>query len=177
LFVALGLDAAPGICAYAFTSAGGFGSKSAAPSPNTFLASQVPDAIGFSADGLYVAMSATVTPYIHVWPFSAGGAFGTVVSNPATLPASQVFGLAFSPYNDYLYMVTQTGSTVLYAYPWTGAFGTLGTNATTLPPTTNLFGCEVHPSGDHVAWYANTTPFMGAYAAPHVIKNVIASYG
>lgn len=175
LFVALGLDAAPGVAAYAFTSSGGFGSKSAAPSPSTFLTSQVPDAISFSPDGAYIAVANTATPFIHVWPFSAGGAFGTVVANPGTLPASQVFGIFFSPYNDYLFGTTQTGATVLYAYPWTGVFGTLGTNATTLPPTTNLFGCSVHPSGDHVAWYGNTTPFMGIYAAPHVVKNVIAS--
>lgn len=173
-FVAIGLNAAPGIAAYVFSSSTGFGAKSTNPVPATFLASQTPDALVFSPDGLFVGFGCTATPFIHIWPFSTGGAFGTVVANPATLPASQVFGMGFSAYNDYVYATTQTGSTVLYAYPWAAAYGALGTNALVLPPTTGLIAPLLHPTGEFVGWYGTTTPFMGYYSAPRSIKNYVA---
>lgn len=174
LFVAAGLDAAPGICAYAFTSAGGFGTKSAAPAPATFLAVQGPDAVAFSPDGLTVGFVCTATPFVHAWPFSAAGAFGTVIANPGTLPAAAPLAMEWSYQNDYVYLAVASGATVIYAYPWTTLFGTLGTNATTLPPTASLNGLRAHPTGEFLAWFGATTPFLGSYLTPRTLKNFIA---
>lgn len=175
LLVAVGQDAAPGVAAYPFTSSAGFGTKSSGPSVVTFLATQNSTSICFSPDGNYLALAVTATPFVNIWPITSAGVFGTLVANPSTLPASQTFGVAFSALNDYFYCTTRTGSTVLYAYPWTGVFGTLGSNPTTLPPVTTLQGILAHPTSEFVGFFGSTTPFCGFYEAPRTVKNYLSS--
>ncbi len=48
-----------------------------------------------SHNGNYIAVAYSSTPYIKVWPWS--GAFGTILSNPATLPAGAGISASWHP--------------------------------------------------------------------------------
>ena len=82
--------------------------------------------------GNYLAVARTISPYISVYPWSGSG-FGTKFSNPATLPASTGYGVAFSPAGDTIAVAHDT-TPFISVYPWSGSgFGTKFSNPATLP--------------------------------------------
>ena len=122
---------------YAYAWSSGFGTKYDSPSGSFSFGYS----IAFSPSGQYVASTSTTTPYVNVWPWSDSTGFGSVYSNPATLPTGAGWLTAFSPNNDAIAIV-HNNSPYITAYPWSGSgFGTKYSNPATLP-TDNAFGVD-----------------------------------
>lgn len=114
----------------------------------------------FSRDDKYIAMNNSVTPFVHVWPWSGIG-FGAKYSNPATIPSSAVSSAlgSFSPDGAF---VAFCGSDKLYVYPWSASgFGTKVADPATLPGYcySGLFS----PNGDIILAVGSNYPFLYAY--------------
>ena len=79
----------------------------------------------------FLAVAHNTSPRITVYPWDDG--FGTKFANPATLPAGNGKGVAFSPAGDAI-AVAHASSPFVTAYPWSGAgFGAKFANPATLP--------------------------------------------
>ena len=87
-------------------------------------------AAAFSPDGTTIAVAHGVTPYISVYPFSAG--FGTKYSNPATLPAGNGQAVVFSP-DGATIAVAHSTTPFISVYPFSAGFGTKYADPATLP--------------------------------------------
>ena len=109
----------------------------------------------------YVAVAHDTSPYVSAYPWSGAG-FGTKCSDPATLPANNGWGIAFSPSGDAIAVAHDT-TPFVSAYPWSGAgFGTKFSDPATLPTGTG-YSVAFSPSGDAIAVAHDTTPFVSAY--------------
>ena len=109
-----------------------------------------------------LAVAHEITPFITVYSWGPSGGFGGVYTNPATLPPSTGFGVAFSPDGSAI-AVAHDITPFITAYPWSGSgFGTKYTNPATLPPSTG-FGVAFSPDGSAIAVAHDTTPFITAY--------------
>ena len=142
----------------------------AVPSNNTLMAIKV-TATKWMANYLYqtgaaataetIAVAHDTTPFITAYPWSGSG-FGTKFTNPATLPASDTYGVAFSSAGDAI-AVADTASPYVAAYPWSiSGFGTKFTNPATLPTGTGR-GVAFTPAGNAIAVAHDTSPYVTAY--------------
>ena len=69
----------------------------------------------------YIAVSHDTSPYISTYPWTTG--FGTKIADPATPPASNGNGVAFSPNGNYI-AIAHGASPYISTYPWSTGFGT-----------------------------------------------------
>jgi hypothetical protein len=113
----------------------------------------------YANDASAIAVVHNSHPYVSVYPWS--GSFGAKISDPATGPAGQGMGVAFSPAGDYV-AVAHWSSPYVTAYPWTGAFGAKVSNPATLPPS-SANGVAFSPAGDHIAVAHEFTPYVSVY--------------
>jgi len=82
-----------------------------------------------------IAVAHSTSPNITAYPWSGSG-FGTKYADPATLPTSTGYSVAFSPDGSAI-AVTHTTSPFITAYPWSGSgFGTKYADPATLPTST-----------------------------------------
>ena len=89
----------------------------------------------FSGPQYSLAVAHAASPSVTAYPWSGSG-FGTKFTNPATLPASTGYGVAFSPAGNAI-AVAHSTTPFVTAYPWSGSgFGTKFTNPATLPTST-----------------------------------------
>ena len=77
---------------------------------------------------VFVAVAHNNSPRVSAYPFSAG--FGTKYANPATLPASNGNGVAFTAGS---IAVAHNNTPFVSAYPFSAGFGTKYANPATLP--------------------------------------------
>ena len=89
-----------------------------------------------------IAVAHATTLFISVYPWAAG--FGTKYANPATLPASHGYGVAFSPDGATL-AVAHATTPFVSVYPWSAGFGTKYANPATLPTGTG-YGVAFSPA-------------------------------
>jgi len=79
-----------------------------------------------------IAVASENAPSVSAYPFSPSG-FGTKFADPATLPAGQGNGVAFSA-DGAAVAVARNASPYITAYPWSGSgFGVKFSNPATLP--------------------------------------------
>jgi len=83
-----------------------------------------------------IAASISVSPYISVYPWSAG--FGTKYADPSTLPTGVGRSVAFNTLGTAI-AVTHSTSPYISVYPWSAGFGTKYADPSTLP-TGNFIG-------------------------------------
>ena len=84
---------------------------------------------------IFIAVVHSTTPYVSTYPWSGSG-FGTKFSDPATLPAGTVWGVAFSPSGTEIAVAHNT-TPFVSTYPWSASgFGTKFSNPATLPAST-----------------------------------------
>jgi WD40 repeat protein len=108
-----------------------------------------------------IAIGNNVSPRISVYPWSSVG-FGTRFANPATLPPSDGYNVAFSPTGDAI-AVAHSSSPCISVYPWSSAgFGTRFANPVT-PPNNNAYGVAFSPAGDAIAVGHDASPFISVY--------------
>lgn len=118
--------------------------------------SGTPTGVCWSPDGKMIAYAITGSPYVEAYAFSAG-AFGSKFSNPSQLPASNLYGITFSPDSKFFVAVT---TTILEAW---NVNTTTGWGAYVNPPAEqiksggNAMGVAFHPSGTMLA-VADDTP-------------------
>ena len=177
-FVAVAFNSAPGFYIYAFNSSTGWGAKSANPTPSTYIATSQPKSISWSANGNFVALGVTATPYVVVWPVNSSGVIGTVLSNPATLPAAACQAVCFSPQGDFLATVQQTGNGIFvynFSTAGAGAFGALVTGAQSIG--TGNWDVDFSPDNETISWQGATSPYLAIFQAPRSVKNSIMSVG
>lgn len=105
-----------------------------------------------------VAVAHATSPYITAYPWSDTTGFGTKFSDPATLPANNTNGVAFSP--DGTAVVT---AGVIAAYAWSATgFGAKFSDPATFPAgTTNAV--TFNPTSDVVAFAHANSPRVTAY--------------
>lgn len=109
----------------------------------------------------YVAVSHATTPFVSAYAWSISG-FGAKFADPATLPTSTGYDVAFSPSGNAI-AVAHNITPFVSAYPWSVAgFGTKFSNPATLP-TGDGFGVAFSSAGNAIAVGHTTTPFISAY--------------
>ena len=82
-YVALGVDTAPYIHAYTWSSASGFGTKYANPSS---LPANGVYGLKFSASGDAIVHAVASAPFIGAYAWSSASGFGAKYADPSTLP-------------------------------------------------------------------------------------------
>jgi hypothetical protein len=95
---------------------------------------------------------------VYAW---SGAGFGTRFSNPATIPGSTGYSVAFSPTGDAIAFLGG-GSPGIYVYPWSASgFGTKYTDpGTLLNAGINL---AFSPNGDTIGAAMQGSPYIRAY--------------
>jgi hypothetical protein len=116
---------------------------------------------------IYLALGTATTPFIYVYPWVTGSGFGSLFSNPATLPGNSVAVTTtadFSPSNADL-AVGSPSTPYIQVYPWTSSgFGTKYANPATLPAGTGSNVMVAFSSTGHdVSVGANSTPYIYVY--------------
>lgn len=165
--VIVGCTTTPFMAAYPLTS-GAYGTKYS--NPATIPPAEV-TAFAFSQTGDYVAASSTSSPFIQVWPFDPITGFGTVVSNPGTLPngfaAGAGKGIAWRPQGDYIAMASSSSSdTFLYVVNFSRSTGTFGAVVSaSLSGLTGVSNCvQWTPDGQYLIVGNANTPFVFVYS-------------
>jgi len=109
----------------------------------------------------YLATGHKEAPFISVFP-KYENSLGERFLNPATLPPSYGYSVAFSPAVTEI-AVAHNGSPYITAYPWSsGGFGTKFANPTTLPGTIG-YAVQFSPSGTEIAVAHSSAPYITAY--------------
>ena len=78
----------------------------------------------------FIAIAHQDSPFITAYPWSSG--FGTKYADPATLPANDGYGVAFSASGNDI-AVAHRGTPFITAYPWSSGFGTKYADPATIP--------------------------------------------
>lgn len=133
------------VCAYPWSA--GFGTKISAASG--ISAGATTDIATISPDSNTVVMGISVTPYVKAIPFT-GSAFGTVYSNPATLPTTTLSGkkLRFNPAGTVVLVPSNSG---LLAYAWSGAGWGTKYSSDTVSAYINAAGVSFNATGTRIA--------------------------
>ena len=83
--------------------------------------------------GNLVAVGHVNSPYVHIWPWTDAGGFGSPFSDPSTTPTGTILGVEFSPDDGYI-CVAGGGTPYVHAYAVTSsAFGAKVADPSTLP--------------------------------------------
>lgn len=163
--VGIGHTTTPFMSFYPVSSAG-FGVKYG--NPVTLPAAQV-NGLAFSPLGNYLAAASQTTPFIQVWPFDLTTGFGTILSNPSSLPINGPVGqfgkpIAWRPQSDYIAMA-MASAPWLYVVNFnatTGVFGSsVSTAASTLSATVNCV--QFTPDGQYLLVGTSTAPYLYIY--------------
>ena len=106
-------------------SGSGFGTKYAnpVPVPGSGATSVGANTVKFSPDGNYIACGTTTSPFVHVYPWSIASGFGTKLTNPATIPTTQVYNCAWGYTSTTVGFVAVTPGSALFVYNFAGSFG------------------------------------------------------
>ncbi len=115
--------------------------------------------INIHPTGFFVGVGHTTSPNMSVYPYD-GAAWGTKLTDPATLPVAAVTALAWSPQGDYLTVANGPTTPFIqtYAFSISGGVGTIGavaSNPASLPsagPAGSLGRALAwRPQGDYIA--------------------------
>ncbi len=117
-------------------------------------------ACAWSRDGSHIFVGHTSSPFISAYPWS-GTAFGTVVSNPSTLPPSQVISLNVNPSGNFV-GTNFNASPFVRIYEWDEATATWGAahNASATLPTSSPNDCEFARGGGYLASAETDSPYL-----------------
>ena len=143
-------DSSGNTLAYAFTYAGGFGTRynSAGGSATTVR--------DLATTGTVIANGKDGTPFIEAYPWNSGS-FGAKYTNPATLPTDSSYSVDFNPAGTAIVRGGGSATPRVTAYAWSSGFGTKYADPTTAS-TSTCAGVDFHPSGNFVAAnYINDT--------------------
>lgn len=111
-------------------------------------------------DGSYVAAGVSNnSPYINLFSFSGGTL--TQLSNPSTLPTSEVLGCSFSPNGMYLALALAS-SPYLFIYQRSGSTFTKLADPSTLPAG-QCNGVSWSPTGQFLAVATSSSPYVQVY--------------
>ena len=160
--VGISIATTPSISVYAW-SGSGFGSKYSDPASNPGGSVGYDTEFSTNASNVSVIASARGnSPFIVVWPWSGG--FGTVFSNPGTLPPTGGRAVTFNPYSDVLYLGTSS-SAYTHAYAWNNStgFGSKYANPATLS-TGASEGVSAIQSANYVGFTSAASPGIVVYA-------------
>jgi len=103
----------------------------------------------------------TTSPRVLAYPWSGAG-FGTKYSDPASVPTSTCYDVAFNPEGTAIALALDS-SPYVSVYAWSSSgFGTRYSNPASLPAGTPL-GVTFNPAGTAIALAHLTTPFVTAY--------------
>lgn len=156
-FVAVGHTTTPFVSCYPI-GVGVFGSKIA--NPGTLPAAQV-TGCAWTSQGDYFAVVSRTSPFLQIYPFTT--TFGTVLSNPSSLPADGPAGqlgkgVAFNPQGTFLAMGMAT-TPFLTVYQFTrSSNGVIGAKTTPASPGATAVNCVAwSPCGNYLAAGNGTT--------------------
>lgn len=120
----------------------------------------------------YIIVSMSSSPYLSGIQFSDSDGFGTVISNPATLPTNGLTSCILNKENTAILCTDNSANSVL-AYAWSKGFGTKYAN-----PSTAISSCTsaifnslsnlifVKGSGIYAYDWSNSTGFGAKYTNP-----------
>lgn len=142
---------------YAFNSStGAIGAK--VSNPGTAITG-LPNGLTWSQSGAYLAVAHDTSPFITVYPWSAG--FGTKLSDPGTLPTSNGRSIAWR--GDDLLILGEASSPYIHAWAFSSAgFGTKWSNPGALPAG-SLTAVAITPLGNYVVAAGTTSPYLTSY--------------
>jgi WD40 repeat protein len=166
--IALSTDATPWIEAYAWSSSG-FGTKYSNPATLPGTAASTGPNLAFSPNGDAIAIGMASSPWVSAYPWSVSTGFGAKYSDPASLPARTVSGVAFTPSGNAIAVANNDNINnveFVAAYPWSVSTG-FGTkfSAPSSPPTVRAMSVDFSPDEDAVAFGLNSgTVRVAAYA-------------
>ena len=135
-------------------------------------------------DGIYLAVAHSTSPYLTVYDISGGSSPRTYVSklaDPATLPAGDGKGIAFSVDGKYLavahlsspYVTVYSFVGDFTAHPWTATIGAKIADPATLP-TGDGYAVEFSPDGRSIAVAHTTSPYVSAYPWTGAFGTILA---
>ena len=117
--------------------------------------------VTFNASNTLIGTARGSTPYINVWDFTSGVGFGSIYSNPLTLPTGAGQGVSINKSTGDM-ALSHSITPFITAYPWSGGFGTKYANPGTLPTGTGN-GVSFNPAGTAIVVAHNTSPNVSAY--------------
>lgn len=148
----------PFIQAWNFSSSSGFGSKLSNP---TSLISAQARSIKFSADGLTVAVSTSVSPYAHLYAWSSAG-FGAKASNPTSYTGLASYSVAFHP-TENIVVFAGIGGTNLYAYTILNSGFNVKLSDPATPVSGGAYSVAFSPDGKYIAVGMSGAPYIYVY--------------
>jgi len=111
----------------------------------------------FSPDGNYVFASSESSPYIIAWNWSSSTGFGSKISDPASLPATDVRSIDVISGQ---VAIANANTPFIEAYPFTSSWGTKYSDPGQLPASSNDISFS---SNGSVAVATSITPYITAY--------------
>lgn len=108
-----------------------------------------------------IAIAHATTPFVTAYQWSNLG-FGNKYTNPATLPVSTGYSVAFSPSGNAIAVTNVTAPSIV-AYPWSSSgFGVKFANPATLPGFI-ADGVAFSPAGNAIAVTHSSSPYVNVY--------------
>lgn len=147
-----GSATAPTTVAWAWTDAGGFGTKFSDPSTSPPDANSLkvfggPLGSGNAPDEVIIFTAASTDPdRVSAWSFNSSSGWGAKKTAPASLPASGVYSITSDVF-DVIIGTQGTGTTerrsVAYPFDFTSGFGTRYSAMTSTEILGNPYGCQM----------------------------------
>lgn len=166
-------NVSPYITAYPFNM--GFGSKYANPASIPTATGGQANSVTFNATGNLVAVAYSGSPHVSVYNWTAGVGFGSVFSQPATLPTGNGQGVAFNPTGTYV-SVAHTTFPYVSTYAWSSGFGSKVANPATLPTATG-YGVAFSPANGILSVSFDASPYIHSYPWSAGYGTVLANPG
>ena len=152
-------NVSPYITAYPFD--GGFGAKYTNPASIPTATGGQANSVTFNTAGNLVAVAYSGSPHVSVYNWTAGVGFGSVFSQPATLPTGDGMGVDFNTASNYI-TISHTTAPYISTYNWSGGFGSKVANPSTgLTSTGNSVAFS--PTNNLIVVAMDLTPFVAAY--------------
>ena len=147
---------------FPFSTSTGFGT---AITQNTSMGTT--NVVKFANNSGYVAVGGTTTPYAKIYSFD--GASLSVLSNPGTLPGTDVLDIAWS-YDDGAIVLALDATPDAALYAFDGAWGDRASNPSPIVAG-NSDGVAMHPSEPVVVVGSTTTPDLQSwYFSPSTVN-------
>jgi len=167
-YVAVGCTTSPYLHVWAITNGGAgtpaWSTKSAATTGGNIPSGSI-IGIEFSADGSHIAVATDSSPYLEVYPFSAG-TVGTKVSPTALAGPANDVAWTNEGATETLLAASHFTTPYVTIYPFDTILSTFGTKLAdptpTLPAGTG-YTVSFHPNDDAIFIGHATTPFMTSY--------------
>lgn len=167
------------VSAYPWSDATGFGTIYSTTTSINLLSNEA-SRLSFTKDNSLFSFSGTITPFVHVWPWSSSG-FGTKYANPTSALSPTGAGTAghsWTPATDaFLTINIASPNSAPQAWAWSGGFGTKYSNGANVAGlgagiSINAAGTQVvvsHAGSPYISMYPWASGFGTKYSDPSTL--------